>query len=67
MGMELEGIVTHLAAFGAFVDVGITTEGLVHVSELSHEYVSNPLDAVHVGQKVRGRVIESRPSASGSA
>jgi len=58
VGMELEGIVTHLAAFGAFVDVGIAQEGLVHVSELSHGFISSPLDAVHVGQKVRGRVIE---------
>lgn len=61
VGMELEGIVTHLAAFGAFVDVGIAQEGLVHVSELSHGFISSPLDAVHVGQKVRGRVIELSP------
>lgn len=61
VGMELEGLVTHLAAFGAFVDVGIAQEGLVHVSELSHGFITSPLDAVHVGQKVRGRVIEISP------
>ncbi len=61
VGMELEGIVTHLAGFGAFVDVGIAQEGLVHVSELSHGFVQSPLEAVHVGQKVRGRVIEIAP------
>jgi uncharacterized protein len=61
VGMELEGLVTHLAAFGAFVDVGLEHDGLVHVSELSHEFISNPLDAVHVGQKVKGKVIEVTP------
>ncbi len=44
--------------FGAFVDVGIAQEALAHVSELSHDFINNPLEAVHVGQKVRGRVIE---------
>jgi protein Tex len=61
VGMELDGIVTHLAAFGAFIDVGLPHEGLVHVSELSHEYVKSPLEAVHVGQKVRGRIIDVEP------
>jgi protein Tex len=61
VGMELDGIVTHLAGFGAFVDVGLQHEGLVHVSELSHDFVKSPLEAVHVGQKVRGRVIEVEP------
>lgn len=61
VGMELEGIVTHLANFGAFVDVGIAQEALAHVSELSHDFINNPLEAVHVGQKVRGRVIEVSP------
>jgi len=61
VGMELEGLVTHLASFGAFVDVGIAQEGLVHVSELSHGFISSPLEAVYVGQKVKGRVIEISP------
>ncbi|MBV1858641.1 MAG: helix-hairpin-helix domain-containing protein, partial [Nannocystaceae bacterium] len=56
--MELEGVITHLAGFGAFVDVGIAQEGLIHLSELSHEYVSAAGDVVHVGQRVKGKVIE---------
>ncbi len=61
VGMDLEGIVTHVAGFGAFVDVGIAQEGLIHLSELSHEYVSGALDVVHIGQRVKGRVIEVTP------
>lgn len=56
--MEIEGVITHLAGFGAFVDVGIAQEGLIHLSELSHEYVSAAGDVVHVGQRVKGKVIE---------
>ena len=56
-GMEVEGIVTHLAPFGVFVDVGINQEGLVHVSEITHGFISNPFEAVHVGQRVQGRVL----------
>ncbi len=56
--MELEGVITHLAGFGAFVDVGIAQEGLIHLSELSHDYVSAAGDVVHVGQRVKGKVIE---------
>ncbi|MGH1340726.1 MAG: helix-hairpin-helix domain-containing protein [Nannocystales bacterium] len=56
--MELEGVITHLAGFGAFVDVGIPQEGLIHLSELSHDYVSAAGDVVHVGQRVKGKVIE---------
>lgn len=56
--MELEGVITHLAGFGAFVDVGIAQEGLIHLSELSHEYVSAAGDVVHVGQRVKGKIIE---------
>jgi uncharacterized protein len=61
VGMQLEGVVTHLAGFGAFVDVGIAQEGLVHVSELTHDFISNPGEAVHVGQTVRGLVLEIDP------
>lgn len=56
--MELEGVITHLAGFGAFVDVGIAQEGLIHLSELSHDYVSAAGDVVHVGQRIKGKVIE---------
>jgi len=61
VGMELTGVITHLATFGAFVNVGLAQEGLVHVSELTHGYISSPFEAVHVGQRVRGRVIEVTP------
>ncbi|MEX1364112.1 MAG: helix-hairpin-helix domain-containing protein [Nannocystaceae bacterium] len=58
VGMELPGVVTHVANFGAFVDVGLPQEALVHVSELTHGFISSPSEAVHVGQRVKGRVIE---------
>lgn len=61
VGMELVGVITHLATFGAFVNVGLPQEGLVHVSELTHGFISSPFEAVHVGQRVRGRVIEVTP------
>jgi uncharacterized protein len=61
VGMDLPGVVTHMAGFGAFVDVGLSQEALVHVSELSHGFISSPFEAVHVGQRVRGRVIEIDP------
>ncbi|MCX4244421.1 helix-hairpin-helix domain-containing protein [Paraliomyxa miuraensis] len=61
VGMELTGVVTHLATFGAFVNVGLPQEGLVHVSELTHGFINSPFEAVHVGQRVRGRVIEVTP------
>ncbi|KKN20382.1 hypothetical protein LCGC14_0936100 [marine sediment metagenome] len=52
VGMELPGIVTNITAFGAFVDVGIHQDGLVHISQLSDSFVKNPLDIVKVHQKV---------------
>ncbi|MBC8073797.1 MAG: helix-hairpin-helix domain-containing protein, partial [Deltaproteobacteria bacterium] len=58
VGMELDGVITRIASFGAFVDVGLSQEALVHVSELSHGFTSSPGDVVHIGQVVRGRVIE---------
>ena len=56
-GMELEGVVTNIVAFGAFVDVGVHQDGLVHVSQLADRYVSDPNAVVSVGQKVRVRVV----------
>ncbi len=56
-GMELPGVVTNVTAFGAFVDVGVHQDGLVHVSELSGRYVKNPAEVVRPGQRVRVRVI----------
>ena len=55
--MELEGVVTNIVAFGAFVDVGVHQDGLVHVSQLADRYVSDPNAVVTVGQKVKVRVM----------
>ncbi|HJX75719.1 MAG TPA: helix-hairpin-helix domain-containing protein, partial [Gaiella sp.] len=56
-GMELEGVVTNIVAFGAFVDIGVHQDGLVHVSQLADRYVKDPNAVVKVGQKVRVRVL----------
>ena len=48
-GMELVGTVRNVVSFGAFVDIGLHNDGLIHISKLSKEYVSNPLDVIHVG------------------
>jgi uncharacterized protein len=55
--MQVDGIVRSVSPFGAFVDVGVGQDGLVHVSELSHDYVRDPADVVKVGQKVRVKVV----------
>lgn len=57
-GMELEGTVTNIAAFGAFVDIGLHEDGLVHISKLSDRYVKDPLTVVHVRQIVRVKVLD---------
>ncbi|CAG6392454.1 putative RNA-binding protein YhgF [Actinacidiphila cocklensis] len=57
-GMLLEGVVTNVAAFGAFVDVGVHQDGLVHVSALSRTYVSDPRDVVKSGDIVRVKVLD---------
>lgn len=56
-GMELEGVVTNIVAFGAFVDVGVHQDGLVHVSQLADRYVTDPNQVVTVGQRVKVRVL----------
>jgi uncharacterized protein len=56
-GMILEGVVTNIVAFGAFVDVGVHQDGLVHVSQLADRYVADPNVVVKVGQKVRVTVV----------
>ena len=60
-GMVLEGVVTNVTNFGAFVDVGVHQDGLVHVSELSDRYVKDPNDAVKVGQIVKVQVLSADP------
>ena len=57
-GMILEGTVTNVAAFGAFVDVGVHQDGLVHVSAMSHNFVSDPHEVVRSGQVVKVKVMD---------
>ncbi len=57
-GMELEGRVSNVTNFGAFVDLGVKRDGLVHLSELSDKWVDNPQEVVQVGQVVKVRVLE---------
>jgi uncharacterized protein len=57
-GMALEGVVTNVTNFGAFVDVGVHQDGLVHISQMADRFVSDPNDIVKVGQVVQVRVLE---------
>jgi protein Tex len=57
-GMQLEGIVTNVANFGAFVDIGVHQDGLVHISQLADRFVDDPRKVVKVGQIVNVRVLE---------
>jgi uncharacterized protein len=56
-GMKLPGIVTNVTAFGAFVDIGVHQDGLVHVSELTNRFVKDPSEVVTVQQKVQATVL----------
>ncbi|MFO0678863.1 MAG: Tex family protein [Polyangiaceae bacterium] len=58
VGMELSGVVTNVTAFGAFVDVGVHQDGLVHVSQLSDKFVKDPHEAVKVGDTLKVKVLE---------
>ncbi|MBR6192335.1 MAG: RNA-binding transcriptional accessory protein [Prevotella sp.] len=57
-GMVLPGIVTNITKFGAFVDVGVHQDGLVHISQMADRYISDPAEVVHLHQHVRVRVVE---------
>ncbi|MCC7297930.1 MAG: RNA-binding transcriptional accessory protein [Bacteroidia bacterium] len=57
-GMELNGIVTNIVDFGAFVDVGIKQDGLVHISNMSQKFIKHPMEVVTLGQHVKVRVME---------
>lgn len=57
-GMELEGTVRNVVDFGAFVDIGVKTDGLVHVSELSSRFIKHPMDAVSIGDNVKVRILD---------
>jgi uncharacterized protein len=56
-GMDLNGIVTNVTAFGAFVDIGVHQDGLVHLSEISHKFIKEPSEALSVGQAVKVKVM----------
>ena len=58
-GMILEGVVTNVTKFGAFVDIGVHQDGLVHISELSNRYIKDPGEAVKVGQIVKVKVLSA--------
>jgi len=58
VGMELEGVVTNVANFGAFVDIGVHQDGLVHISQLADRFVDDPKKVVKVGQVVKVQVLE---------
>ncbi|MET3803580.1 uncharacterized protein ABIB25_000564 [Nakamurella sp. UYEF19] len=62
VGMVLEGVVTNVAAFGAFVDVGVHQDGLVHVSAMSNKFISDPREVVRSGQVVKVKVMEVDPA-----
>jgi uncharacterized protein len=56
-GLQLPGIVTNITAFGAFVDIGVHQDGLLHISQLADRYVKDPNEIVKVAQKVQVRVL----------
>ncbi|MPQ46087.1 S1 RNA-binding domain-containing protein [Marinifilum sp. N1E240] len=58
VGMEMPGIVTNITNFGAFVDVGVKQDGLVHISQLANRFISNPADVVQLHQHVNVKVTE---------
>jgi len=57
--MMVRGIVSNVSNFGAFVSIGLPEEGLVHVSELSDQFVQNPAEVVSVGQEVNARILST--------
>lgn len=57
-GMEAEGVVTNITEFGAFVDIGVQQDGLIHLSELANRFIRNPHDIIQVGDLVRVKVIK---------
>lgn len=61
-GMMLEGIITNITRFGAFVNIGLSDEGMIHISELSPEFVQTPSDVVNIGDRVQARVLDVEPS-----
>ncbi len=58
IGMELPGIVTNITRFGAFIDIGVKQDGLVHVSEIAHKYITDPNEVLKLNQQVKVKVID---------
>ena len=58
LGLKLPGLVTNVTAFGAFVDIGVHQDGLVHISQMSDQFVKNPAEVLKVGQRVMATVTE---------
>jgi len=58
IGMEVPGVVTNITRFGAFVDIGVKQDGLVHVSEIAHRYITDPNEALKLNQKVKVKVTD---------
>jgi len=58
IGMELEGTIRNVVSFGAFVDIGLHNDGLIHISKLSKEFVNDPKEIVHVGQIIKCYVLD---------
>jgi transcriptional accessory protein Tex/SPT6 len=63
-GMTVDGVITNLTRFGAFVNIGLATEGMIHISQLSTEFVEDPAQVVRIGQSVNARVLEVVPDKS---
>lgn len=61
-GMKLEGIVTNVTAFGAFVDIGVHQDALVHISELTNRYIKDPAEVVKAGDKIKVEVLSVDPA-----
>ncbi|MDJ0763706.1 MAG: S1 RNA-binding domain-containing protein [Myxococcota bacterium] len=59
--MVVDGIITNITRFGAFVNIGLATEGMIHVSQLSTEFVEDPSQVVRVGQQIKARILEVIP------
>jgi len=63
-GMTVDGVITNLTRFGAFVNIGLATEGMIHISQLSTDFVEDPAQVVRIGQAVNARVLEVVPEKS---
>ncbi|MBO4991025.1 MAG: S1 RNA-binding domain-containing protein, partial [Firmicutes bacterium] len=57
VGMEMTGTVRNVVDFGAFVDIGVKNDGLVHISEMSNKFIKHPMDAVSVGDTVKVKIL----------